>query len=134
MNIGNIPYQSFPSIGNAISASQAVGRMSVPVSPSTYIYSHFKHVSGVPAPDGVEGVNIDRLKILDTLIEQLSKMKKQPEPSLKAKEFESSEENQTISSLIEQYQGQIRAMRELQVNSPYAPTAPLIGAVFSILV
>jgi hypothetical protein len=133
MNIGNIPYQTFPSIGYAISASQT-GRMSVPVSPSTYIYSHFKHVSGVPAPDGVEGVNINRLKILDTLIEQLAQMKKQPEPSFKTEELDLFQENQGINVLIDQYQEQIRMIQEQRAKSPYALASPPTGAVFSILV
>ena len=133
MNIGSVPYQTFPSIGYAISAAQT-GRMSVPVSPSSYIYSHFKHVSGVPAPDGVEGVNINRLKILDTLIEQLSQMKKQPELSLKTKEFELPGGDLNISTLIDQYQEQIRAIQEQRAKSPYALASPPTGAVFSILV
>ena len=133
MNIGTVQYPAFPSIGYAISASQ-VGRMSVPVSPSTYIYSHFKHVSGVPAPEGVEGVNINRLKILDTLIEQLSQMKKQPEPSLKTREFDLSQVDQNISVLIDQYQEQIRMIQEQRAKSPYALASPPTGAVFSILV
>ena len=132
MNIGTVQYQPFPTIGYAISASQT-GRMSVPVSPSSYIYSHFKHVSGVPAPDGA-GVNIDRLKILDTLIEQLSQMKKQPEISIKTRELNFSNEEQNISALIEQYHEQIRMIQEHRSKSPYAPTPPLTGAVFSILV
>ena len=133
MNIGSVPYQTFPSIGYAISAAQT-GRMSVPVSPSSYIYSHFKHVSGVPAPDGVEGVNINRLKILDTLIEQLSQMKKQPELSLKTKEFELPEGDMKISTLIEQYQEQIRTIQAERSKHPYALSPPLTGAVFNILI
>ena len=132
MNIGTVQYQPFPTIGYAISASQG-GRMSVPVSPSSYIYSHFKHVSGVPAPEGVGGVNIDRLKILDTLIEQLSQMKKQPEISLKTREFDLPGEDRNIGALIEQYHEQIRMVQEQRSKSPYALTPPLTGAVFSIL-
>jgi hypothetical protein len=123
----------FPSIGYAISASQG-GRMSLPVSPSSYIYSQFKHVSGVPAPEGVEGVNINRLKILDTLIEQLSQMKKQPEPSSEMRTFEFPEEDQAISSLIEQYQNQIRMIQENRANSPYSLAPPQTGALFNIFV
>jgi hypothetical protein len=112
--------------------------MSLPVSPSAYIYSHFKHVSGVPAPEGVRGVAINRLKILDTLIEQLARLKKQPEPSWGAA-GETSEER--LDALIEQYEHQIRTVRAVSAQTagaalPYslaasASPAPL-GAVFSL--
>jgi len=127
MNIGAIPHQAFPSIGYAISASMG-GRMSIPVSPSQLIYSHFKHVSGTPAPEGTMGVNISKLKILDTLIEQLSRMKNQHfgNPGI----VDEHDENR-IDALIEQYQKQIKAT---QAASIYTPAAPATGALFSITV
>lgn len=130
MSIGTVPYHAFPSIGYAINASRG-GRMSLPVPPSSYIYSHFKHVSGVPAPEGVQGVNISRLKILDTLIEQLAKMKKQPSPYLGE---QGQTEEKRINALIEQYQGQIRAAQAASTVIPYAAAAPAAGAVFSLSV
>jgi hypothetical protein len=137
MNISEIPYPAFPSVGYAISIAQSNGRASVPVSPSAYIYSQFEHVSGVPAPEGVKGVNIDKLKILDTLIGQLSRMKQQPEP-LEA--FESQEigtdlgNEKRINNLIEQYQNQVRTTQAANANNPYAAPAPLVGAIFNISV
>jgi hypothetical protein len=132
MNIESIPYQTFPSIGYAISASQG-GRMSVPVSPSSYIYSQFKHISGVPAPEGVSGVNINKLKIIDTLIEQISRMKKQPEPSFNIDTEEQNSEMQ-INALIEQYHDQVRTIQASNASNPYAQIAPFTGAIFSIAV
>ena len=131
MNIeSSIPYQAFPSVGYAINLSQS-GKVSVPVSPSSYIYSHFEHVSGVPAPDGVDGVNISKLKIINTLIDQLSRMKQQAEPSIYMTEEESEIH---MNALIEQYQNQIRTIQEANANNPYASTTPLLGVVFSISV
>jgi hypothetical protein len=103
--------------------------MSLPVSPSNYIYSHFKHVSGIPAPDGVRGVSITRLKILDVLIEQLSQIKKQGDTSLRPTGPVSDEQ---IDALIEQYEGQIRQAKAASAAAPYkpAPAAPA-GALFS---
>jgi hypothetical protein len=103
--------------------------MSLPVSPSAYIYSHFRHVSGVPAPEGVKGVTLNKLKILDTLIEQLGKMKQQPRPSFGVP---GEDAEKRINALIEQYEGQIRAARALQSAAPYASAAPFSGAVFSL--
>jgi len=127
MEIGNVPHHTFPSIGYAISAASN-GRMSLPVSPSQLIYSHFKHVSGTPAPEGTSGVNISKLKILDTLIEQLSRMKNQP-----AADFEMAGEHDEnrINALIDQYQKQMKAT---QAAGVYSPIAPITGALFSIAV
>jgi hypothetical protein len=103
--------------------------MSVPVSPGSYIYSHFKHVSGVPAPEGSRGVSINRLKILDVLIEQLAQMKKRPEPALGA-----NPSDERIDALIDQYQGQIRAAQAAASVMPYkiAPAASA-GAVVNLV-
>jgi len=125
MSIGTIPHQAFPSIGYAISAASG-GRASLPVAPGMLIYSHFKHVSGTPAPEGTSGVNISKLKILDTLIEQLSKIKNQ-----KIADFGNTEGNDEarINALIEQYQKQIKAAYSV---SAYAPASMTTGALFSI--
>ena len=124
MNVGSIAH-AFPSVGYAINVSQG-GRMSLPVSPSMYIYSHFKHVSGTPAPEGTQGVTISRLKLLDTMIEQLSKMKRQVHA-----DYGPLNENdeKRINALIEQYQKQIKAA---QAVATYTPAAPATGALFSI--
>jgi hypothetical protein len=128
---------AFPSVGYAINASRG-GRMSLPVSPSAYIYSHFRHVSGIPAPEGVRGVAINRLKILDTLIEQLARLRKQPEPSWGAA-GETSEER--LDALIAQYENQIRTARAVSAQTagaalPYSPaavSAAPAGAIFTLV-
>jgi Icc-related predicted phosphoesterase len=127
MNIGAVPYYAFPSIGYAINAVKD-GRMSVPVAPSAYIYSHFKHVSGTPAPEGVQGVNISKLKILDTLIDQLSKVKNQSIPILN---MPGENDNKRIDALIEQLQKQIHSS---QNAAPYISNIPATGTLFSIFV
>ena len=125
MNIGNIPYHAFPSIGYAISAA-AGGRMSIPVAPSQMIYSHFKHISGTPAPEGTTGVNISKLKILNTLIDHLQKMKNQPTIDTGAL---NEKDEKKINMLIEQYQQQIKVV---QSSSIYTPAPPATGLLFNI--
>jgi hypothetical protein len=102
--------------------------MSLPVSPSQVIYSHFKHVSGTPAPEGTNGVNITKLKILDTLIEQLSRMKSQPHAELGITD---EQDEERINALIDQYQKQIKAAQSASI---YTPPAPITGALFDISV
>jgi hypothetical protein len=103
--------------------------MSLPVAPSSYIYSHFKHVSGVPAPEGVRGVAITKLKILDVLIEQLSQIKKRGDIGAGGPVSDD-----RIDVLIEQYESQIRQAKAASVSMPYnpAPQAPA-GAVFNLV-
>jgi predicted transcriptional regulator len=122
MNVGIIPSNTFPNI-YAISAAQG-SRVAVPVSPSAYIYSHFKHVSGVPAAEGETGVNINKLKIIDTLIEQLSKMKKEPDPLVDKVQ----DEEKRMNSLLEK----IRTIQTANAKNPFAPAVPHIGTIFNL--
>jgi hypothetical protein len=126
MNISAVPNNTFPSIGYAITASQG-GKTSLPVAPSAYIYSQFKHVSGIRAPEGVQGVNINKLKIIDALIEQLSKMKKQPEPLT---DLSGQDDEKRINALL----NQLRTTQATNVNKPYALATPNIGAIFNFII
>lgn len=107
---------ALPSMGFAISAYRG-GRMSLPVSPSQYIYSHFRHVSGIPAPEGVRGLTINKLKILDALIENLSRLKQQPQPFF-GEDGESADKR--LDSLINHYESQIKAAQAAAQTIPYA--------------
>jgi hypothetical protein len=125
---GLMPTATLPSIGYAISISQS-GRTVLPVASSSYIYSHFKNVSGTPAPDGVHGVTISKLKILDVLIEQLNQIKKQP-----ATKSELSRSDDQIDALIEQYRSQIRQAQAVSTATPYKPQAAVpAGALFNLV-
>jgi hypothetical protein len=126
MNISAVPNNTFPSIGYAITASQG-GKTSLPVAPSAYIYSQFKHVSGIRAPEGVQGVNINKLKILDALIEQLSKLKKQVEPLT---DMSGMDDEKRINALI----NQLRTTQAENANKPYAQMVPNLGAIFNLVV
>ncbi|MDR0455745.1 MAG: hypothetical protein LBH20_03565 [Treponema sp.] len=139
MNIGSVTsYHAVPTIEYAINASQSGAPQSVkaslPVAPSAAIYAHFKHISGVPAPDGVSGVNINKLKIIDTLIEQMSKMKKQPDISdvHPLTDISGSNDEKRLNALINKFHDQVR--QAVNTGNPYAPAAPLTGAIFNISV
>ena len=130
MSIGTVPYHAIPTVGYAMNASGS-GKMSLPVSPGMVIYSHFKNVSGTPAPEGTTGVNISRLKILDTLIEQLKNMKSKPMMNSGDLDVTNDNDEKRINALIDQYQKQIRAA---QAASVYTPAAPITGMLFNISV
>jgi hypothetical protein len=120
---------AFPTIGYAISAA-AGGKMSLPVAPSAYIYSHFRHVSGVPAPEGTSGVALSKLKILDVLIEQLARIKKNPDAGLAV----DAPSDEKIDALIEHYESQIRAAQAANAAMPYKPAPPVSSGMILNLV
>lgn len=126
MIYGSIRTNTFSSIGFAINASKN-GKMSVPVSSSNYIYSQFKHISGIRAPDGVRGVTINKIKILDSLIEHMQ-TKKLQEPATV------SVSDEYLNALIEQYKTQIRQTMLTSTASTYN-TAPIIptGMIFDLV-
>jgi hypothetical protein len=94
-----------------------------------YIYSHFRHVSGVPAPEGTRGVAINKLKILDVLIEQLGRIKKQGAAGPLGTESVSDER---LNALIEQYEQQIRSAQAASQAAAFSP-APQTGAVLNLV-
>jgi hypothetical protein len=55
----------------SINGSKAV----IEVPPSVVMYAQFQHVTGVAAADGVSGASLVKLRLLDSLIEQLQRMK-----------------------------------------------------------
>jgi len=112
---------AMPSIGAAISAARSGGRrMTFPVAPASYIYSHFKHVSGTPAPDGSRGVAVSKLKILDSLIDRLGQMKKRGgDLALGAPMTD-----ERLDALIEHYKTQARQAQAASLVMPYAPPPP----------
>jgi hypothetical protein len=134
-------YSLSPNLGYAISIS-GMGRTSIPVSPSNYIYSHFKHVSGTPAPEGMQGVSISKLKVLDVMIERLSKMKQQPEMNITQKNNQNTQQlnnqqmsDEQIDALIETYKNEIKQAQAASAAMPYK-AAPDIstGMLFNIAV
>jgi hypothetical protein len=130
MVYGSASVGNYPTSTLAFSARSA-GRISLPVAPSQYIYSHFEHVGGVPAPEGQRGVSVNKLKILDVLIDQLVQIKKKPDPAFGAAGPISEER---IDALIEQYEKEIRVAQKANLRMPYtpAPAAPS-GAVFNLV-
>lgn len=105
-------------------------KLCLPVSPSTYIYSQFKHVSGTPAPEGVRGISINKLKVLDVLLEQLEQIRKNSRSGLEDPGRMSEER---LDALIEQYENDIRQAHAASALMPYnpRPSAPS-GAVFNL--
>ena len=126
--VRGIPNISIPNL--AYSTAQG-GKMSLPVDPSSLIYSHFEHVSGIPAPKGTQGVTISKLNLLDVLIGQLNQIKK-GNASLSSA---SGVPDSGIEALIESYKNQIRQAKAASAAMPYIPSPNTqSGAVFSVII
>ena len=123
------------------------GKMSLPVDSSSLIYSHFEHVSGIPAPKGAQGVSISKLNLLDVLIGQLNQVKKGPNSlpkmpsdlqqmqdlSADARPVRGSHLEKNLDALIENYKNQIRQAKAASAAMPYiqSPSAQP-GVLFSL--
>ena len=128
MEVGQVPFIDFPSIGTAISAAQG-RKISLPVTPSMYIYSQLKHVSGVPAPDGVQGVSIARLQVLDRVLGELARLKEVPRPSF---DVQGDTPEKHMNSLLEHFQTQLHEAHLVNTSNPYSLPAPQAGAMLSL--
>jgi len=105
------------------------GRVSLPVAPSQILYANFEHVGGIAASPGEPVVTIDRLKILDTLIDRLSRMKSEP---LAAREKPEGMSDEHIDALIQQYGSELRS-KALAPTVAYSFPAPVeSGMLFSL--
>lgn len=126
-NVGPLRTMSY----TMISSVSAGGRAYVPVAPNQFVYSQFRYVAGIPARSGQQGVSVDKIKILNTLIDQLVSMKqKNIQPKL-AEKGEMSD-NQ-INALIDQYQEQVKAVTAIASELPYKPSMPSTGMVVNLV-
>ena len=104
------------------------GKMSLPVDPSSVIYSHFEHVSGIPAQEGIHGVSISKLKLLDVLIGRLNETVKTAASNNKLYSMEG------IDSLIESYVAQLQKVKAASSVMPYIPSPDIQpGALFALI-
>ena len=104
------------------------GKMSLPVDPSFVIYSHFEHVSGIPAQEGIHGVSISKLKLLDVLIGRLNEAVKAAASNSKLYSLEG------IDSLIESYLAQLQKEKAASSVMPYIPSPDIQpGVLFTLI-
>jgi len=125
--VRGIPNISIPNI--AYTAAKT-GKTALPVDSSALIYSHFEHVSGIPAPKGTQGVTISKLNLLDVLIGQLNSIKKGDTVLSSVAGIP----DMGIDALIEGFKKQIKQAKTASEAMPYIPspnTQP--GALFNII-
>ena len=75
---------SFGSIAGNISSLQITRysrtghRVSVPVKPSQTVFAQYRNISGIPASTGQNTVPLSRVQLLNSLINNLQKLKHNP--------------------------------------------------------
>ena len=119
------------SYNNVFSSSS--GQLFVPVKPSAVIYSQLDYVHGTAVKNGQNGVPLSKVRILNTLINQLVSMK-QKTTSHSDEELSGMSEEQK-DALIKEYQQQIKtAVTNTAQPSTYgfAGLMPEAGAVGNV--
>lgn len=126
-NIGPLRTLSY----NMVSTVSSGGKNYLPVKPNQYVYSQFKYISGFPAANGQQGLSIDRLMILNTLIDQLVSMKQKNIDTRQADI--SGMSNDQIDALIQQYQGQVQAASAAAEALDYKPPLPQTAMIIDLV-
>ena len=122
-----IPNSYVPNISHTMAQNEG-GKTSFAVDSSSLIYSHFTYVSGVAAPDGTNGVAINKLYLVDVLIGQLNQMKKDVQVPVMGAASD-------LDTMIETYRDQIHQAMAASELMPYLPSPGVMsGALFSISV
>lgn len=87
---------------NQITTSTKAGKIGLPVASKALLYSHYKHVQGYSSGDNSQNVPISKIRILNNLIENLTRMKRDSslKNSITSTEKTSSE---ATSRLIDSY-------------------------------
>jgi len=106
----------------------ASGTLSVPVKPSNVIYSQLSYIHGTAADSGQNGVPLNKIRILNTLIEQLVTMKSKPNVSYSdVLELNDNQKDALIQTIQKEISTTIA-----QSTYGLAGLMPEAGALFSI--
>lgn len=110
--------------------STSSGSLRVPVKNSYALYTQFEHVKGTPAEKGERGVSVSKIRLLNTLIDQLVTMKKDTPSDDQIVEADGLQ----LDSMIYTYQRQIKNSFTATGPSTYglAGLAPESGMIFDI--
>jgi len=104
----------------------------VPVKASVAVFTQFDYVRGTPAGKGEKGVSVDRIRILNALIDQLVSMRKKTASKDDLVELSDTQKD----ALINTYQKQVKNSLDV-ANLPgtygLAGVMPESGAVFNIM-
>ena len=113
--------------------SSASGILNVPVKPSAVIYSQLDYVHGVSAGRGENGVPINRIRILNTLINQLVSMKKESSVQKDFGGLSEEQKDSLIKSYQQQIQNEVARVQSQPASYALAGLMPETGSVISVM-
>jgi len=102
-----------------ISANSVAGRVTIPVPRNEVIYSNFEHVAGVASAEG-HSSSVYKLKMLNTMIDHLISLRKDP---LVSRENAGNVSSEQIDALLEQYGREAHALASR--SGPYTSSLGL---------
>ena len=107
------------------STHNASGKVAIPVKPYMVIYSQLEHISGYADPKGSNSISLNKVYMLNTLIDKLSSSN--VDSASKKIDTKGLSEAQ-IDSMISDYQAKLQTQLSTAKTNPYAimPT-DLIG-------
>ncbi len=108
-SVGNMNAFSYSAL-----SSGGSGKLYVPVNKSALLYSHFSHVSGVATQNNQSGVSISKIRILNSLIENLTSSKNVAAEQEKITHMS----DEQVDVLIQKYQKQIQQAAASQYIMP----------------
>ena len=111
-------------VAQAFQTQGVSGKLSAPVNPDAAIYAHFRHIIGVSATDGLEGVPLFKLRILDNLIENY--LKTQKSGGLRSEEIQVPVSPRTVDTTIAALSADLREAM-LVPGSPPPATGILLS-------
>ena len=104
-------------------------RVALPVDRSLVLYSRYKHVRGVPSFDGEGGLPLDRLRVLDNLIDRLVSLKS---GGLYAKDVDELTTRE-IDGLIRQYEAELHRAVKQNIQFPQTQARQYAGIVVDLV-
>lgn len=100
-------------VSHIVKAKYTSSKIALPVKKSQYLYSNFKHITGIPASADGKGLSLMKLKALDNLIDRLGKLGKNPGNETVGKSLNS----EKLNGLIDTYSMELH--RLVSFATPY---------------
>ena len=99
------------------SMHNASGKVAIPVKPSMVIYSQLEHISGYADPKDSSGISLNKVYMLNTLIDKVSASK--VETTAGKIDIKGLSEEQ-LDSMISDYQAKLQTQLTTAKTNPYA--------------
>lgn len=129
--VDRLPVGSPGLLFHSSNPSGVSGKLSVPVNPQSEVYARFRHVVGVSAAEGGQGVPLMKLRILDNLIESYVKARARSPSVVRGEDLVVRVNARTVDTVIAALSADIHEDLAARPARPGDPT-PNPGAVLSL--